>query len=181
MDLINDSELIRAAGITYLTPETCLIKKKGDFLSVSVKNNSEESDESFVSYDRVNLHRMFPYDSEYKYISVLDLDSAEIGIIKDVSVFDADARELIENELHRKYYVCRLHRIESILDRYGYSYWKAESSDGEVSFTLRDTYSSILKSSDGEIFIIDIDGNRYDLPPFDSLDKKSKKLIDIYL
>ena len=50
---------------------------------------------------------------------------------------------------------------------------------------LQDTFRSIIKSprDDGteRIFILDVDGNRYEIPDVEALDRKSYKKIELYL
>lgn len=171
----SNSQLIDAAGIVYLTSENCKFRRNGDFLAVTL--NSADTKE----YTRVKLHRMFPFNCPDNYISVLNNDSEEIGIITDFSNFDTDTVELIKNELDRKYYVCKLNSIISVKERFGFSYWKAMSEHGEISFTIKDVHSSIRVNGIGNILISDIDSNRYELPEMDKLDSKSKKLIELYL
>ncbi len=176
MDNNKNMQLLEAAGILYLTPECAKFEKKGDFVGVTVKANGEEK-----SYTRVNLHRNFPYDMPWGFISVLDSDSAEIGIIEDVSVFGEAEAELLKNELLSKYYVCRLSSIISVKDRFGSSYWKCLGEDGEVSFSTRTSGTNVIENSFGEIMITDIDGNRYRLPPMSELDPKSRRTVELYL
>lgn len=175
MDIKRENELLEAAGILYLTSDNCRFEKKGDFLSVTLI--SDENKE----YPRINLHRMFPYDMPYSYISVLDPDSNEIGIISSCESFDSETVDLIKNELDRKYYICNLSSVSSVRDRFGFSYWKAEGPDGEITFTIRDAHNSLRLNKDGEVLINDIDGNRYILPKFDSLDIKSRRILELYL
>ena len=171
-----DSRLIEAAGIVYLTNENCKFVKNGDFLGVELINGEE-----IVKHDRVSLHRMFPFNIPFKYISVLNTDSEEIGMISDLSIFDSETEALLKNELERKYYVCDLLSLISIKDRFGFSYWKAKGADADISFTIKDVHSSVRLDGHGNIMISDIDGNRYTLPPVEKLDAKSKKLIELYL
>ncbi|MBQ8524339.1 MAG: DUF1854 domain-containing protein [Clostridia bacterium] len=175
MNIRNENELLDAAGIVYLTPENCTFAKKGDFLSVTLK----ESDRA--SYEKVSLHRLFPYDKRDEYISVLDTDNAEIGIITKLDNFKGEENELLCAELKRKYYICKLLSVLSVRDRFGFSYWKAMSADGEVSFTIRDAHNSIRTNSNGKIQLTDIDNNRYELEPFDTLDSKTRKRIELYV
>ena len=175
MDITREKELLEAAGIVYLTSDNCKFAKKGDFICLELQGNEKKN------YSRVNLHRLFPFDKPYNYISVLDSDSQEIGIISDIENFDEDSRELLKHELERKYYVCVLNSVTSVKDRFGFSYWKTQSDDGEVTFTIRDTHNSLRQNIDGKISITDIDGNRYTLPPLDILDKKSRRLVELYL
>lgn len=175
MKIKNESELLEAAGILYLTPENCSFAKNGDFLSVTVTKDEDKV------YDKVSLHRLFPFDKRDEYISVLDCDSVEIGIISKIADLGEAAEKLILDELKRKYYICKLKSVISIKDRFGFSYWKALSEDGEVSFTIRDAHNSIRTNSDGKILLSDIDNNRYELEPFDTLDAKTRKKIELYV
>lgn len=176
MDNNKDTRLIEAAGIVYLTEDNCKFTKNGDFLGMEYKNGEE-----IVKFERVNLHRMFPFNIPFKYISVLNSDTEEIGIISDLSIFDNETEVLLKNELERKYYVCELKGLISVKDRFGFSYWKAKGADGEISFTIKDVHSSVRLDGLGNIMISDIDSNRYSLPSVDKLDNKSKKLIELYL
>lgn len=171
----NDTELLDAAGILYLTKDNCSFEKYGDFIGMKLKLEEEKC------YKRVNLHKLFPFDRASNYISVLDCDSNEIGIIRSLDELPSEVSELLTSELGRKYYVCKLSSILSVKDRFGFSYWKAMGSNGEVTFTIRDAHNSIRRNADGTILLTDIDNNRYELPAFDLLDKKSKKRIEIYL
>ena len=112
MENNKDTRLIEAAGIVYLSDENCKLFRNGDFLGMEYENGDDKT-----KYDRVNLHRMFPFNLPFKYISVLNTDSEEIGIISDISVFDRDTEALLKNELERKYYVCTLTGLISVKDK----------------------------------------------------------------
>ena len=71
--------------------------------------------------------------------------------------------------------------IKSVKERYGFSYWKVTTADGEVSFTLHDTYRSIVRAGERRIILLDVDGNRFQIPDVEALDRKSYKKIDLYL
>jgi hypothetical protein len=74
--------------------------------------------------------------------------------------------------------------IKSILqvkERYGFSYWKVKTAEGEVSFTLHDTFRSIIRSGDQRLILLDVDGNRFEIPNVEELDRKSYKKIELYL
>ena len=135
--------------------------------------------------ERIFLSRAFPFDMPYEYISVLDKDKKEIGFIRSLDDFDEPARTQLIHELETKYYTPVIKKILSVKERYGFSYWKTECEFGEKSFTLQDTFRSIIKSprDDGteRIFILDVDGNRYEIPDVEALDRKSYKKIELYL
>ncbi len=158
-------------------------KKKKDTPAVETVDLGDGKVEKIA--ERIFLSRAFPFDMPYEYISVLDRDKKEIGFIRSLDAFDEPERTLLKNELETKYYTPVIKRILQVKERYGFSYWKCECEFGEKSFTLRDTFRSIIKAhtSDGRerIYILDIDGNRYEIPDVEKLDRVSYKKIELYL
>lgn len=131
---------------------------------------------------RVTLCRAFPFELQWEYISVLGEDEAELGLIRNVEAdFDGESRENLITELKRRYYAPVIEQILRVKERYGFSFWKVKTAEGEVNFTLRDTYRSILRASDERVMLLDVDGNRFEIPNVRALDKKSYKKIELYL
>ena len=158
-------------------------KKKKDTPAVETVDLGNGKVEKIA--ERIFLSRAFPFDMPYEYISVLDRDKKEIGFIRSLDDFDEPERTLLKNELETKYYTPVIKRILQVKERYGFSYWKCECEFGEKSFTLRDTFRSIIKAHTNDdrerIYILDIDGNRYEIPDVEKLDRMSYKKIELYL
>ncbi len=155
--------------------------KNSDFLALRAKIENENGEREEKTWDRVFLHRAFPFDDPYRYISVLDKDQNEIGIIGDLRNIEPEIRKLLEEELERKYYTPEIKAIKQVKERYGFSYWKVETDIGPLQFTVQDTYRSILRVTPTRIFIVDMNGNRYEVPDLEALDRKSYRLIELYL
>ncbi len=209
------AELRGIVKITYLNRENCTLTEKNGFLGLRAvidkpedplydkkEDNNEKKGSSAekVHYpeeddlpegkilkvaERIFLSRAFPFDMPHDYISVLDKDKKEIGFIRSLNDFDELQKSMLIRELDAKYYTPTIKKIYSVKERYGFSYWKTECEFGEKSFTLQDTYRSIIKSSnpDGSerLFILDVDGNRYEIPNVEELDRQSFKKIELYL
>lgn len=171
---------------TLLNPEKSDEKKdeKGEKIHYPEEDNLPEGKMLRVA-ERIFLSRAFPFDMPRDYISVLDKDKKEIGFIRSLDDFDEPQRSMLERELDAKYYTPTIKKIYSVKERYGFSYWRCDCEFGEKSFTLQDTYRSIIKSSnpDGSerLFILDVDGNRYEIPDVEALDRQSYKKIELYL
>ena len=172
----NKYTLADAAGIVYLDLTNSSFFKNGDFIGAKIKGEDGEE-----CYERVWLHRSFPLDMPYKYISVQNEDSEEIGLIKDISVFDDEMQELIKAELSRKYYTPEIERIVTLKETRGFSFWKIKADCGELTFTVQDTSKSIMKVGADRAFVFDICGNRYEIKSLSALDKKSYRKIELYL
>ena len=135
--------------------------------------------------ERIFLSRAFPFDMPFDYISVLDKDKKEIGFIRSLDDFDDPDKTLLIHELETKYYTPVIKKILSVKERYGFSYWKCECEFGEKSFPLQDTFRSIIKATNADgterVYILDVDGNRYEIPDVEALDRQSYKKIELYL
>ncbi len=158
---------------------------KTDDLFAKAEEQNEVSDENGLitkTWERVFLHIAFPFDVPNEYISVLDKDNKEIGMIRSLDGLKAETQALLRAELARKYYAPAITKILSVKERYGFSYWQVVLSDGRaLSFTVQDTYRSILKITYQHIFIIDVDGNRFEISDVEALDHASYKKIELYL
>ncbi len=169
------------AQIHYLTKDNTVFKMQNEFLTLKTPQKNEDGVEEEKEFPRVFLHRAFPFDDPFAYISVLDKDLKEIGLIKKIDDFPEDVATMLKNELTRKYYAPKVTKIISVKERYGFSYWKVTTDAGDMTFTLQDTYRSILKVGNGRVFIIDMDGNRYEIPNVEELEFASYRKIELYL
>ena len=155
----------------WLTPENATLYIKNDFLHI--KTDSYEG--------RAHLSRQFPFELEWEFISVMNDEQAEVGIIKAISLFEGAGEELLRTELSRRYYAPVIDKIISVKERYGFSYWRVHTAEGNVNFTLHDTYRSIIRAGGGRVVLLDVSGNRFEIPNVESLDRKSYKKIELYL
>ena len=130
---------------------------------------------------RVTLFRQFPFDLLWEYISVLDEDERELGIVRDISLFEEDTRALLERELKKRYYTVTVTKILSVKERFGFSYWRVMTTEGEWEFTLRDTMKSISSVNGSRVFFTDVNGNRFEVPDMSAMDTKSRKSLELYV
>ena len=173
----NDILLEDAARIIRLDSANASFEMKNGFLTLTVTDNGEEK-----RYDRVFLHRAFPHELLWEYISVLGEESREVGLIYNIEDFNAEMASLLKTELERKYYSPTILEINSVKERYGFSYWKVKLEDGRnLSFTMRDTFRNIVHTGEDSAILIDVDGNRYSIKEISALDRKSYRRIELYL
>ncbi len=180
-NIINEQKsevmLEKAAKIIKLDKSNAKFQMKNQFLSLILTEDGEEK-----SYDRVFLHRAFPHELLWEYISVMEEESREVGLIYNIEEFDEETIKILKTEIDRKYYSPMVDQIESVKERYGFSYWKVKTKDGkELTFTMQDTFRNIMHTGDDSAILIDVDGNRYTLESISALDRKSYRKIEIYL
>ncbi|MBO5898482.1 MAG: DUF1854 domain-containing protein [Clostridia bacterium] len=177
-------DLFQVRESLLLTPENATFRRStGNLISLEVKLPSGEVE----TYERVVPVRAFPITDPEEFISVKEPDSkekgkgAEIGMIRRLSDFDGESVVLLREELSRRYFTPEIKRITGVKEKFGYSYWDAETSAGKVSFVMTNVSSNIRTLEDGRVFIHDIDGNCFCISDPAKLDKASFKKIEIYL
>jgi hypothetical protein len=156
--------------IRYLEArELAFEKTEGGFLSLKIGRKR---------YPRVNLYRSFPLSHRNSYISVRDDKDGEIGILESLGEFSRGIRRLIEEELERRYFSPTIHEVISLKEEFGYSYWDVRTDAGSVRFTVRSGENNIVVLSDGKLLIIDVDGNRFELPDQEKMAPKYRKILE---
>ena len=147
----------------------------------TAKKVKEKLPPEWQDFGRVQFHRAFPFDAPEEFISVLNMDGKEYGIIRSLSDFEGEARELLQIELERKYLAPAISKILSLKDKLGFSYWEVETDHGKKSFTMQDTYRNMFKNSENGVVLTDVDGNRFIIKDVLALDAKSYRKIELYL
>ena len=165
-----------------ITPENAkFYRSGGGLVSVEMKYGADTE-----VCERVSLIRAFPISNPDEYISVREPASArgdgrEIGMIRDIHVFDADTVALLTEELDRRYFTPEIIKIMSVKDKFGYLYFDSVTSAGKISFTMTNPYSNFRKLENGSVLITDIDGNCFRISDLDKLDRGSYKKIEVYV
>ena len=173
----NEIMLEEAAKIHRLDSTNAEFFTKNGFLALKYKDGEEEK-----TADRVFLHRAFPFELLWKYISVISDDGKEKGVIYDINDFPEEVKSLIKTELERKYYSPTIKSIDSLKERYGFSYWKVTLSDERsLNFTMQDTFRNIIRVGEDGAILLDVDGNRFVIKSIAALDRKSYRKIELYL
>ncbi len=152
---------------------------------ISLKIINAEGAEEF--FERVVIRRSFPVTAPDEFLSVREPDTratgrgSEIGMIRDIHIFDKTTVDLINAELEVRYFTPEIKKITSAKDKFGYTYWEAETSAGHASIVLNDPFSNIRVLEDKRIFVSDMDGNCFIIPDPARLDRQSYKYIEIYI
>jgi hypothetical protein len=162
--------LAEYANIHFLTPQECRFAvTPGGFLSLECGDKK---------YAVVGVYRSFPLTLGDRYLSVRDEEDQEIGIIDDLLVFPSDQADMIRVELERRYFTPIILCVEKLKEEFGYIYWEVETDRGPRRFTTRSSHDSVMPVSDTRIIILDVDGNRFEIPDYRTLDPKSAKQVE---
>lgn len=178
------------ANITYLTPENAVFSLTDSGFAVMKAflppkkddlDDTPSGENVWQELGRVWFHRMFPFEKPDEYISVLDKDGNEYGVIRRLSDFSGKDAEIISAELARKYYCPEIKSVLSMHEKLGNSYWTVDTDKGRMIFSMHDTFRNIIRISDTRIILCDTDGNRYSISDVTKLDKSSYRKIELFL
>lgn len=181
---IDTDKLFKHRESINLTPENAWFSpSEGGLISLRIIN-AEGVEETF---ERVVLRRSFPISAPDEFLSVREPDTklkgrgSEIGMIRNINIFDKETVALINAELDLRYFTPTITKIISAKEKFGYNYWDVETTAGTVSMVLNNPFSNIRSLEDGRIFISDMDGNCFIIPDAHKLDRQSYKYIEIYI
>lgn len=183
-DEIDVDELFTSRKSIPLNPGNAkFMHSEGDLISLDLINEHGEEEH----FERVIVLRSFPISNPDEFLSIREPDTRkkgrgkEIGTIRRISEFDAETVKLLNAELALRYFSPVITKINSVKEKFGYSYWETETTAGHVTFVLDNPFSNIRILEDGRIFIADMDGNTFVVPDPKKLDKSSYKRIEVYI
>lgn len=166
-----ERSLAEISVTVWLTPDLASFSSKNGLLYMTYGEQEQ----------RVTLRRQFPMDMLWEYISVMDEEEHEVGILRELTPFVEETQELLRAELEKRYYTQKITAILSAKERYGFSYWKVRTQEGEMRFTLRDTMKSISTTDGVRVFFSDIHGNRFEVEDLRALDAASRRRLELYV
>ena len=156
----------------YVSPRNCeFYETKNGFLGAKIDG---------TEYKRVILMRALPLTKPDEYICITDIDRNEIGIIEKISGFSADQQKLINDELSKRYFCPVITEIKSVKEKFGNFYFDVMIGDRKKNFTVKHLSKNIRYHGEG-FDIMDIDGNRYNIPDYKKISGKSRRNLDPYI
>jgi hypothetical protein len=157
----------------YLDAKKLRFAKHGACLRLTLEDE--------VSYLEVKVTRLFPLSDPDCYLAVRDKDNEEIGILTKLSDLDEANRNLILEQLERRYLMPIITRVINVKERFGTAEWEVETSRGKRKFTMRNMRENITNVTPYRYLLTDVDGNRFDVRDLRELDSTSKGFLLRYL
>ena len=132
------------------------------------------------TYPLVKLYRAFPLSAREEFISVRDAQDKherEIGLIEELDELSAENRELVDAELHARYFVPSISQIRSVVDSYGILEWDVETDRGRHRFTVKDVHERIRVLGEDHFLIVDTEECRYEITSLKALPLDQQRLF----
>jgi hypothetical protein len=129
-------------------------------------------------YGPVKAVRSLPLTQPDKFISLQDDEGNEIGIIQDLTLLEGESRRAVERDLELYYLKARVKAIHRVENRNGILAWDLETDLGTRTIYVRDR-QHIRPLPGGRTILTDIHEAKYEIPPVDQLDEKSRHWLEI--
>jgi hypothetical protein len=137
-----------------------------------------EAADDLRTLDASLLH-LFPFTEPERWISIVDKDNKEIGILPDLKGFSAEDLRVLRDELRLRYLVPEIIHILSIRDRVAMmAEWTVETDRGKAKFLMRNLRDKLQEPLPGYLSLTDMEGNRFDIPDVAALDRRSRRLLE---
>ncbi|HUT33795.1 MAG TPA: DUF1854 domain-containing protein [Planctomycetota bacterium] len=162
-----------SSELRFLDPASAQFRQQGARLQFREKDAEDWRD--------VTLVRLFPLTESERWVSLVEMNGKEVGILKDATRLAHDALLLVRDELRRRYLVPRITRILACRPRADLVEWTVETDRGQQKFLTRDLREQIKEHLPTRLSIVDVEGNRYDIPALDALDPESRRRLDAQL
>lgn len=133
------------------------------------------------SYLMVRVVRAAPLSQPSRYICFLDEKNEVIWTVEDPSLLDVDTRRILQEELNQRYMTAVIEVINSLRNEFGVSYWDVQTNRGNREFVVRNVSESAQWISPRRLMLVDVDGNRFEIPDTGVLDKRSLSLIEMVI
>ena len=130
--------------------------------------------------DRRTAHRVvrnFPNSNPDRFISLLDKEGQEIGMVENPDELDPASREVLDAVLAEAYFVPTILEIRSIQADGEASSWDVRTEDGPRSFRVK-SREDVSAREIPIIYVTDVNNRKYRIEDYDDLDPEGKAMLD---
>ena len=157
--------------INYIDgPEARITPNDGIFVDVEFYHTKEK-------LTGLEPHRLFPRSGGNRYVALLDGDGNQVAVIRNADNLLPESRETLLAAMEEYYMIPRITRFIKMTEKFKIWMWTAQTDKGEITFEIRNHIASVKPLYDGRVLIKDANDNRYEIPDYRKLDKKSQKML----
>lgn len=133
------------------------------------------------SYPTVKPAWASPLSHPRNYLSLLDGKGKEIIMVEDPEELTPESLAAVNLELHRRYLTATVTAVTYGRVEFGATYWAVETDRGPRDLVTQNLQENAIWLSDRHILLLDVDGNRFEIPDINSLDDRSQGYIQSIL
>lgn len=132
-------------------------------------------------FEELEPRRLFPATGPEEFISLLDSSGTERMIVRSIDSLDADSAAAVRACLADYYRIPIIEAINSFEDKSGIIKFSVVTNYGPCTFTVRNRHADIKLLVGKRVMMKDAADNRYEIPDYHALDKKSIHILAGYL
>lgn len=133
------------------------------------------------SYPTVKPVWSAPLSRPNQYLALLDGKGDEIVMVPDPKSLPSDSLESVQEELRRRYLTATVREVLHAKVEFGATYWHVATDRGDRDFVAQSLQENALWLSDSHLMLIDVDGNRFEIPDVSTLNETSQRFIHAIL
>jgi hypothetical protein len=154
--------------IPFISPQKISLR----FSSGTLELKQEET------WEEVSLVRQFPFSEPSAWLSVLDSEQKEIGVLKRLDELSSESLAAAQKFLEHQYLIPKIQKIESCSFRGEETTWEVKTNRGNVTFKTGSLKDNLEQLPPNRLLLKDKDGNRYEIPDVSALDASSRSFLD---
>ena len=129
------------------------------------------------SYPVVRLYQAAPLSQPKRFLAFQDGKGEEIALVPHLDTLTPESQIVAEEELRRRYLTAQVQAITGVKTEFGATYWNVLTDKGERDFVVQSLSESCVWLSETHILLIDVDGNRFEIPDRTALDAQSEQRL----
>lgn len=118
-----------------------------------------------------------PQSRPGRFMGLLDAKEKEIATIPDLQVLSESSRAAVLLELERRYLTGTILAILEAKVEFGATYWHVATQRGERDFVTQSLQENAVWMSRTHLLLVDVDGNRFEIPDLERLDPRSRQIL----
>jgi hypothetical protein len=105
----------------------------------------------------------------------------EYALITNLPGLSPEAKKILEDHRESHDLTCRILSVKSLTHQFGAAFWDVETDKGHRQFVIRGTTEHVRWLTDDRLLITDVQGNRFEIPSLNGLDRWSQNQIALIL
>lgn len=131
------------------------------------------------SYPTVKPAWSSPLTYPGRYLALLDAKGEEIvTVVEPETELSSESLAAVTEELRRRYLTATVHKIVHAKVEFGATYWTVITDRGERELVTQSLQENVQWLTPTQLLLIDVDGNRFEIPDAAQLDSGSRAFLE---
>lgn len=111
------------------------------------------------------------------YLALLNSKDEEIALLPQPDELSPASWDAVRRELRGRYLTATVQGINEAREEFGATYWTVQTDRGQRDFVTQNLQENAQWFSETHLLLLDVDGNRFEIPDIEALDARSRNLL----